>query len=104
MAVTVEEYIPKNSERQYFTMTSDKFKSTYSVRPTKDGFVFFEIVCDKGHLAPELSGMYLSPKQAIEAFELWERKQAKSEMKKREENRIAREEQKIRQQEQEETE
>lgn len=94
MAVTVEEYIPRLNERPQWVMTSDKFKATYTVRPTVGGFIFYEIVVDTGSLPAALASMYTNPKRAIEDFQTWEEKQPKSKAVRRDENTEAREAQK----------
>jgi hypothetical protein len=94
MAVTVEEQIPSIHERPTWRMTSDKFASTYTVRPTRDGFVFYEISISSGKLAPELSGKYSTTGKAIECFERWEQRQTKTPAKKRANNAAASKKQK----------
>ena len=50
----------------------DKLKEPLTIRKSKDGFIFFEIVTSKGKLASELSGKFSSipaAKKAVEAYD-----------------------------------
>ena len=46
---------------------SDKSNQMYLVKPSNDGFCFYDIKTDAGVLAKELSGKYTSAESAIKA-------------------------------------
>jgi len=84
MAVEVKEYIPPTAfEKPRWDMTTDKSNVTYTVKKSFDGFVFFEIVVDKGQLHPKLQGRYTSAEAAIQDFIKHERGMAVTQTKQR---------------------
>lgn len=54
----------------------DKLKEPLTIRKSKDGFIFFEIVTSKGKLASELSGKFSSIPAAKKAVEAYDREKA----------------------------
>lgn len=94
MAVTVNEIIPKITERPKWEMTSDKFKATFTVAPMIGGFAFHEISVSAGKLPQELNTMFTNAGDAIKVFKEWEARQKKSAAVKRDDNTAAREKQK----------
>jgi len=72
MAVKVDEYIPGVNEKPKLTITSDKFNHQFVIRPTEDGFVFYEIAVTRGKLPLELQGKYSTMKRALEAVTKYE--------------------------------
>lgn len=94
MAVTVHEYIPNVHEKPRVDIKSDKFNHTFTIRPTQDGFIFYEISVDKGNLPEKLKGRYSRMSAAVEAVKEYERLAPVSKTVKRDLNTQAREAQK----------
>lgn len=85
MAVSVEEIREHADDRPQFVLTTDKFNTTYTVKPTEDGYIFYHIIANKGKLASPISGYYSSADKAIADFKLWESRQKLSQARKRDE-------------------
>lgn len=73
MAVTIEEKIASVNEKPHVKIHTDKGNHTWTVQPTFDGFVFYEVKQDKGHLPQELKGRFTRMKEAVEAVRRYER-------------------------------
>lgn len=84
MAVEIEEYIPGVNEKPRTTIRSDKFKAEFTVRPTFDGFVFYEVGVSAGTLPEKLKGRWTRMKDAVKAVTDYERTAPKTAMKRRE--------------------
>lgn len=83
MAVAVEEKERTVNDKPEWKLISDKMKAYYTVKPTNDGYVFYEISVSVGSLAEELKGIYTTSNSAIAAFKSWEDRQTKSQTKAR---------------------
>lgn len=62
----------EDTVKQVCVCTLEKLKEPLTIRKSRDGFIFFEIVTAKGKLAEELSGKFSSipaAKKAIEAYD-----------------------------------
>jgi hypothetical protein len=74
MAVNIKEFIPNVEERPRVRITSDKFKQEFLIKPTNDGFIFYEVTTSKGPLPKELSSKFTRMKEAVDAVIKYERK------------------------------
>jgi len=94
MAVTIEEKIPGVNEKPRWRVATDKGSQVWTIRPTFDGFVFYEIVQDKGTLPDALRGKFTRPKEALDTVLRYEKNMQVSRAKKRDEYQKTREERK----------
>lgn len=58
--VEFEEY----PDKKYCICRSDKMKTNLTIRKDRSGFIFYEIVTEKGPIPEELSGKYSSMEKA----------------------------------------
>lgn len=74
----------EDHERQIVTIKTPKRTETIKVYVPWNGYATWKICYDNGQPIPDLSGSYLSRKQAIEAVKFWLSKQKMSPMAKAE--------------------
>lgn len=65
--VDVKEVVDRDN-RVNITVTSDKTQTVYTIQPTRDGYIFFEINPSVGSLPKSLQSKYSSPKKALKAL------------------------------------
>lgn len=66
MPLEVKEYIPKINEKPIVEITDkDKFNHTFVVKPTNDGFVFYEVTVSKGAVPKQLQSKYSRMRNAV---------------------------------------
>lgn len=72
MAVTEEEFIPNIGAKPQVSITSDKFKQSFTVTPEVGGYIMYKITPSTGKVPKELSGLYTTMKQAVTAVKFYE--------------------------------
>ena len=65
--VDVKEVVDRDNNI-VITVSSDKTQTVYTIRPTRDGYIFFEITPSSGPLPKSLQSKYSSSKKALKAL------------------------------------
>lgn len=67
--ITKNEYIPHIDGKPRVDIHSDKYKQTFTVDKTEDGFIFYEVRVSKGSVPAQLQGKFSRMSDAVKAVE-----------------------------------